>query len=56
MLQTDDPRATIQTLLAERNPLYREVSDLIVETTGLAHGEVADHVLTELTKWYEERD
>jgi shikimate kinase len=56
MLQTDDPRATIQTLLGERNPLYREVSDLIVETTGLAHGEVADHVLTELAKWYEERD
>jgi shikimate kinase len=32
LLQTDDPRATLETLLQVRDPLYREVAHLIVDT------------------------
>jgi len=32
LLQTDDPRARLEMLLAERDPLYREIADLVVET------------------------
>jgi shikimate kinase len=32
LLQTEDPRATLETLLLTRDPLYREVAHLIVDT------------------------
>jgi shikimate kinase len=32
LLQTEDPRATLETLLQTRDPLYREVAHLIVDT------------------------
>ena len=32
LLQTDDPKAKLQTLLEEREPLYLEVADLVVDT------------------------
>ena len=32
LLQTEDPKARLQKLLAEREPLYREVADFIVDT------------------------
>lgn len=32
LLQTDDPRAKLEALMAERDPLYRGVADLIVAT------------------------
>ena len=32
LLQTADPRAKLEALLAERGPLYTEVADLIVDT------------------------
>lgn len=32
LLQTADPRAKIEQLLKEREPLYREVADIVIET------------------------
>ncbi len=32
LLQTADPRARLETLLREREPLYREVADIVFET------------------------
>lgn len=32
LLETDDPRATLAALLETRDPLYREIADLVVET------------------------
>lgn len=32
LLQTDDPLARLKALFAERDPLYREVADLVVDT------------------------
>ncbi len=34
LLQTDNPREKLEQLLAERDPLYREVADFIIETDG----------------------
>jgi len=36
LLQTDDPRKTIETLLTTRDPLYREVAHTIMETNALS--------------------
>jgi len=35
LLQTDDRRGRVTHLLAERDPLYREIADIIVETDSL---------------------
>ncbi len=32
LLQTDDPRAKLEGLMAEREPLYREAADIIINT------------------------
>jgi shikimate kinase len=34
LLQTDDPRAKFEALYSERDPLYREIADMVVETGG----------------------
>jgi len=32
LLQTDDPRSTLEALMQQREPLYRTVADLVVDT------------------------
>ncbi|HKJ76844.1 MAG TPA: shikimate kinase AroK [Gammaproteobacteria bacterium] len=32
LLQTEDPRVRLEALMAERDPLYREVADLVMDT------------------------
>lgn len=34
LLQVDDPRQKLDELFAERDPLYREVADVVVNSTG----------------------
>lgn len=34
LLQVDDPKARIESLLAKRDPLYRKVADFILDTDG----------------------
>ena len=45
LLQTENPRATIEDLLRLREPLYRSAADIVIDTTGLRHEEVAVRVL-----------
>ena len=40
LLQTDDPRATREALMAVREPLYREVAHLVIETGNRRLAEV----------------
>lgn len=47
LLQVADPRAKLEALQAERDPLYRE-ADLTVETAGRTPAEIADEVLARL--------
>lgn len=34
LLQTDNPRQKLADLMAEREPLYREIADIVIETDG----------------------
>ncbi len=45
LLETDDPAARIDALLAERAPLYREVADLELDTSELDAEEIACGIL-----------
>lgn len=45
LLDTEDPRGRIESLLAERAPLYSETSHLEIETTGLSSNEIACGIL-----------
>ena len=46
LLDTPDPRATIVEILEQRDPLYRQVADLVVKTD---HG-TAKYVVREILK------
>ncbi len=36
LLQTDNPRAKLQAILTEREPIYRELADIILETNKMS--------------------
>ena len=55
LLQTADPRSTINDLMQVRYPLYREAADIIVETSSFSHQEVANRILLELHVWATKR-
>jgi shikimate kinase len=48
LLQTADPRGRLESLLEIRDPLYREVADLIVSTDGYQARRVAQRILRRL--------
>jgi shikimate kinase len=45
LLQTDDPVARIEALMAVRKPFYKETAHLSIETVGLSCGEIATGIL-----------
>jgi len=49
LLENDDPRATLEELLAVRDPLYREIADLVVETDGRKVNAVANEIIENVT-------
>ncbi len=46
LLQTDDPKAKLVALVTEREPLYRQVSDMVVKTDR----RTARHVVKEIVR------
>jgi len=48
LLATADPRKKLDTLYAERDPLYREVADLVVDTGKQSVQTLAKDLLTQL--------
>ena len=48
LLQTADPRRTVEELYRTREPLYREVATLRVDSGALTHRQTAEAVLTRL--------
>ena len=44
LLQGDDPAGTLRRLMAERDPLYREIASHVVATTGLPARVVAQNL------------
>jgi len=49
LLENDDPRATLQELLAVRDPMYREIADLVVDTDGRKVNAVANEIIENVT-------
>lgn len=50
LLQQGDREQTLRRLFAERDPLYREVADIIVETEGLTSRQVLARLRAALTQ------
>ena len=48
LLANDDPRSVLETLMEARDPLYREIADLTVETDGRKVRAVANEILERL--------
>jgi 5-deoxy-5-amino-3-dehydroquinate synthase len=49
-LLDDDPLGAMTQMDRERDPLYREVSDVVVDTTGRSPDDVADEILVSVTE------
>ena len=45
LIQTDDPLAKLESLMAEREPLYKETADYTVSTEGRSAGAAAKDIL-----------
>jgi len=50
LLRTPDPRATLATLLAERDPVYRECAHVIVDTGAQSSSSLVGKVVAALRK------
>lgn len=49
LLENGDPRGTLEALLQERDPLYREIADLVVETDGRKVHSVASEIIEQIS-------
>lgn len=49
LLESTDPRATLQELLDTRDPMYREIADIIVETDGRKVKSVATEIIDQVS-------
>ncbi len=48
LLQTADPKSTLEELMATREPIYREIADIVVETDGRRVKEVVRDIMREI--------
>ena len=48
LLQTADPRAKLEELMAVRDPLYREIADLVIDTDGKRVRDVVRQIIQQL--------
>ncbi len=48
LLQTDEPGVVLARLMAQRDPLYREIADIIIETDGRGPKAVAQDLADQL--------
>ncbi|HHM05242.1 MAG TPA: shikimate kinase AroK [Gammaproteobacteria bacterium] len=55
LLQTDDPRARLQAILAEREPLYRDAAEWVIESGRRSVRQVVRDILRRLQKRAERR-
>jgi shikimate kinase len=49
LLQNGDPRAKLEALYQQRDPLYREVADMVVETGGQPVINIVNEIESRLT-------
>ncbi len=48
LLQTEDPLGTLQALMTERDPLYRETADLVITSEKRSASAVANEIVKKL--------
>lgn len=48
LLQTDDPRRTLEELYRAREPIYREVASVRIDSSHLTHRQTAEAILAAL--------
>jgi shikimate kinase len=48
LLQTANPRARLEELMSIRDPLYREIADIIIETDGKRVRDVVKQIIQRL--------
>ena len=48
LLSSDDPRQVLEDLMAVRDPMYREIADLVVDTNGRRVNAVAKEIFEAL--------
>ncbi|HUT41111.1 MAG TPA: shikimate kinase AroK [Gammaproteobacteria bacterium] len=48
LLQTPDPRKTLEKLMAIREPLYRETADIVINTDGMRVMDVVKQIIRQL--------
>jgi shikimate kinase len=48
LLQTDNPRAKLEELMAVREPLYRETADIVINTDGMRVMDVVREIVRQL--------
>ncbi|MFK8067378.1 MAG: shikimate kinase AroK [Gammaproteobacteria bacterium] len=48
LLQTEDPREKLRQIVEERDPLYRQTADLIVETEGRTVPQVVSYIIRQV--------
>ena len=56
LLKAADPRATLEQLFAERDPLYREIADIVVDTGSQSLGSLAHKLEQQLLRVSGERE
>jgi len=49
LLDGSDPRTTLQDLLDTRDPMYREIADIVVETDGRKVKSVANEIIEQVS-------
>jgi len=49
LIDGDDPKAVLEALLLSRDPLYREIADLVVETDGRKVKSVANEIVEQIS-------
>jgi shikimate kinase len=49
LLESSDPRTTLQALLDARDPMYREIADIVVETDGRKVKSVANEIIEQVS-------
>lgn len=50
LLRVKDPRSRVHEMLSTREPLYREVADFVIDSTGLRREDVSESIVTEARK------
>jgi len=50
LLQVEDPKNKLLQLFTERDPLYREIADLVIDSSGKSQSSVVTHIEQEILR------